>query len=106
VRVGRYLNALPPQVAACGMLDSYALDWAEVTFLGWPRALADVKPETPDDQLTCPGPPFVWVLSPQYSARLEALYARWPEGIIEEHHEANDDLVFTSYLVPDGLEGH
>jgi len=106
VRVGRYLNTLPPQMAACGILDSYALDWAEVRFMGWPRALLDVAPDTPDDKLVCPGPPLVWILSPKYSARLDPLRARWPDGIVQEHHLANGDLVFTSYLVPEGLKGH
>ena len=100
VRVGRYLNTLPPKVAACGMLDSYALDWAEVKFMAWPRPLLDVSPDTPDTQLdACPGPPFVWVLSPQYANRLDAVQARWPGGVVEEHYEPNGTYVFTSYLV-------
>jgi len=106
VRVSRYLNTLPPQVSACGLLEGYALEWAEAQFMGWPRKLVDVKPDTPDDKLACPGPSFVWILSPEHSARLDALRARWPEGIVEEHRLLNGDLVFTSYLVPEGLEGY
>jgi len=87
-------------VAACGMLDSYALEWAEVKFMAWPRPLLDVSPDAPDTQLdACPGPPFVWVLSPKYANRLDAVQARWPGGVIEEHYEPNGTHVFTSYLV-------
>jgi hypothetical protein len=102
VRVGRYLNSLPPKVSACGILEGYTLQWAETEFMGWPRTLVDVKPDTPNDKLTCPGPSFVWILSPQHTAKVETLRARWPEGIVESHHEANGDLVFTSYLVAEG----
>ena len=100
VRVGRYLNTLPSQVAACGMLDSYALDWAEVKFMAWPRPLLDVSPDAPDTRLdACPGPPFVWVLSPKNLGRLDAVQARWPDGVVEEHYEPDGTHVFTSYMV-------
>ena len=105
VRVGRYLSALPPQVSACGILEGYTLEWAEVQFMGWPRKLVDVKPDTSDDKLVCPGPPFVWILSSQHTPEIEVLQARWPEGIVESHYEANGDLVFTSYLVAEGRAG-
>ncbi len=106
VRVGRYLNTLPPQVAACGTLDSYSLDWAEVKFMAWPRTLLDVSPDAPDTQLdACPGPPFVWVLSPKYAGRLDAVQARWPGGITQEHRASNDDLLFTSYLFTNSPTG-
>lgn len=102
VRVGRYLNTLPPQVSACGILDGYALDWAEVQFMGWPRKLLNVPPDTSDDALACTNLPFVWILSPRYTSRLEALRARWPEGVVTSHYQASGELVFTSYLVLEG----
>jgi hypothetical protein len=37
--------------------------------------------------------------------KIEVLEACWPEGIVESHYEANGDLVFTSYLITEGLMG-
>lgn len=79
----------------------------ETYFLAWPRQVVDLPPDVPDAMLgTCPGLPFVWVLSYNHVDRLDALRARWPGGIVEEHREPDGDLVFTSYLVLEGHESH
>jgi hypothetical protein len=99
VRVARYLNSLPADINACGITDGYLLTQEEIRFLGWPRSLAVVSPDTavltPD---ICPGQNLVWILSPSYQNRLPEIKAEWSGGIVE-NHMVNGQLVFISYLV-------
>lgn len=99
-RVGRFLNSLPPQVAACGFLDPLELQVRETYFLAWPRQVVDLEPDGVLDQ--CPGPPSVWILSPNHLERLDAIRARWPGGTVQEHLDSAGKHVFTSYLVGEG----
>ena len=100
VFVARYLAALPDEVNACGITDEYRLDQEEIKFLGWPRSIEVVPPETaaltPD---SCPGKNLVWILAPTYHNRLPELQAQWPGGTVEDHRRDNGDLMFTSYLI-------
>jgi 4-amino-4-deoxy-L-arabinose transferase-like glycosyltransferase len=99
-RIGRFLSSLPPQIAACSFLDPYELEVREIQFLAWPRKLVDLPSDAPDDAMvTCPGPPFAWILTPNHLDRLDALRMRWPDGVVEEHYEPNGTYVFTSFLV-------
>jgi 4-amino-4-deoxy-L-arabinose transferase-like glycosyltransferase len=99
VRVARYLNSLPADINACGITDDYQITQEEIRFLGWPRSLVVVSPDTaeitPD---ICPGENLVWILSPAYQNRLSEIKAEWPSGIVE-NHMVNNQLVFISYLV-------
>ena len=66
-RIGRFLSGLPSQVAACSFLDPYELEVREIQFLAWPRKLVDLPSDAPDDAtVTCPGPPFAWILTPNH----------------------------------------
>lgn len=100
-RAGRYLGTLPLRVAACRFQHSYfMLHDFELEFLAGPRQLMDIPADASDADIdTCPGPPLVWILSPDQLDRLDALRAHWPNGIVEEHRGTDGDLSFTSYLV-------
>lgn len=101
--IGRYLSTLPPEVAACDFTDPFGLEIRETAFLAYPRTLFDLPPNAPDGLVErCPGPPFVWIIYPNYRTRLAALAARWPGGQLEEHVAENGEPVFASYLVRDG----
>jgi hypothetical protein len=125
--IGRYLSTLPPEIAACDFTDPFALEIRETQFLAYPRRLLDLPPDAPDGLIErCPGPPFVWIVYPNYRTRLATLAARWPGGQVEaaarygaswvfgdlaarwpggqleEHVAENGVPVFTSYLVRDG----
>ena len=101
--IGRYLRDLPPTVAACDFAGEYALQVRETAFLAWPRPLIDLPGDAPNGLIeSCPGPPFVWIVYPNQPARLDALRARWPDGVLEEHHIPNGQVLFTSYLVSSG----
>lgn len=101
--IGRYLYRLPPEVAACAFSEPYALSVRETYFLAWPRQVVDLPPDAPDEAVDlCPGPPFVWILTPNHRHRLDGLRARWPEGQLEDHFYGNGGLAFTSYLVTTG----
>ncbi len=102
--IGRYLSTLPPEIAACDFTDPFGLEIRETAFLAYPRTLLDLPPNAPDGLVErCPGPPFVWIVHPNYRTRLAALAARWPGGRVEEHLAESGALVFTSYLVTDGI---
>ncbi|WP_423226424.1 ArnT family glycosyltransferase [Candidatus Amarolinea aalborgensis] len=101
--IGRYLRDLPPTVAACDFAGEYALQVRETAFLAWPRPLIDLPGDAPNGLIeSCPGPPFVWIIYPDQPARLDALRARWPDGVLEDHHIPNGQVLFTSYLVSSG----
>jgi 4-amino-4-deoxy-L-arabinose transferase-like glycosyltransferase len=101
--IGRYLYRLPPEVAACAFSEPYALAVRETYFLAWPRQVVDLPPDAPDEAVDlCPGPPFVWIITPNHRHRLTLLRARWPEGQMEDHFYGNGGLAFTSYLVTAG----
>jgi 4-amino-4-deoxy-L-arabinose transferase-like glycosyltransferase len=102
-RVGRFLNSLPPQVAACGFLDPLELRVRETYFLAWPRQVVDLEPDGMLDQ--CPDPPQVWILSPNHLDRLDAIRAHWPGGAVQEHLDRANKHVFTSYLVGEASSG-
>jgi hypothetical protein len=98
--VGRYINRLPPNVTACGLLSGPQLTVRETYFLAWPHNLVDIHPDAPDSELdTCTGPALVWVISPENIGRLDAIRARWPNGILQEHEFAGFDYTITFYLV-------
>ncbi len=100
VHVARYLDALPDEINACGLTDKYRIDQEEIKFLGWPRSIVVVPPDT--GALTpavCPGENLVWILAPAYQNRLPEIQAQWPGGIVENHRLDNGDLIFTSYLI-------
>jgi hypothetical protein len=102
VRVARYLSTLPPDITACGITEGFPMNQEEVVFLGWPRPIVNVPPETAQLNSTiCPGRKLVWILSPAYQGRLSELLAQWPGGTVE-NHLVKTDLVFTSYLVSTG----
>ncbi len=101
--IGRYLRDLPSTVAACDFADTYALQVRETAFLAWPRPLIDLPGDAPNGLIeSCPGPPFVWIVYPDQPARLDALRARWPDGVLEDHRLPNGQVLFTSYLVSSG----
>ncbi len=101
--IGRYLATLPPEIAACDFTDPFALEIRETAFLAYPRTLFDLPSNAPDGLAErCPGPPFVWIVYPNYRTRLAALTARWPGGELEEHFAKGGVPVFTSYLARDG----
>jgi 4-amino-4-deoxy-L-arabinose transferase-like glycosyltransferase len=101
--IGRYLRDLPSAVAACDFADTYALQVRETAFLAWPRPLIDLPSAAPNGLIeSCPGPPFVWIVYPDQPARLDALRARWPDGVLEDHRLSNGQVLFTSYLVSSG----
>jgi len=103
-RIGRFFYNLPPQVAACMFVEPYYLQVRETAFLAWPRQTRDLPSDTPDELLgDCPGPPFAWVLTPNHLNRLDALRARWPDGIVQENRAPDNSLLFTTYRV---FEGH
>lgn len=101
--IGRFLYDLPPEIAACDFTDPFALHVRETAFLAYPRALIDLPADAPDGLIvTCPGPPFVWILYPNQMHRLPLLQARWPGGVTQEHYYGNGGFAFTSYLVSEG----
>lgn len=100
--IGRYLDALPDDISACGFGAPYAVQVRETAFQAWPRPLLDLPADTSAYE-HCPGPPFVWILSPDDRYRLPALQARWPGGEVQEHPAADGSLLFVSYLVTDAL---
>lgn len=101
--VGRALYALPPQIAACMFTNPMELSVRETAFLAYPRLTLDLPPNAPDSAIDrCPGPPFVWVITPNHRGRLEAIRQRWPDGLAQEYRK-NGGLVFTTYLVAPGL---
>jgi hypothetical protein len=100
VHVARYLDSLPDEITACGITDTYLLSQAEIKFLGWPRSIVVVPPDTV--ALTpeiCPAKNVVWILAPAYENRLAEVQSQWPGGIIERHIALNGWHVFTSYLI-------
>jgi len=105
-QIGRFLYSLPVEVTACEIIDPadpsrFSLKVREVDFLAWPRQGMDFPADTPDAGLAaCPGPPFVWILSPNMVNRLPAIQQRWPGGLLETHTTPGGDPGFTSYRVP------
>ena len=100
VFVARYLDSLPDGINACGITEGYHMDQEEIRFLGWPRTIVDVAPDTA--LLTsdiCPGTEVVWILSPANTGRLPEIQSQWPNGVVVAHKLNNGILVFTSYLV-------
>lgn len=97
--VGRYLNRMPLNVTACGIFSEFRLDaHGTTTFMAWPRKLVDIEPDAPDAELdNCTGSSLVWILSPENIGRLDAIRARWPDGI--EQELTNRDYTLTFYLV-------
>ena len=65
VLVARYLDTLPDEITVCGITDDYRIDQEEIKFLGWPRSIVVVSPDTavltPD---ICPGEDLVWINPP------------------------------------------
>lgn len=98
--IGRYLRDLPPTITACDFATQYALQVRETAFLAWPRLLVDLPSGAPNGLIeSCPGPPFVWIVYANQPERLNALRARWPDGVLEEHRVVSGQVLFSSYLV-------
>ncbi|MCA2002327.1 MAG: glycosyltransferase family 39 protein, partial [Chloroflexi bacterium] len=96
---GRYISMLPPEVVACGITDP-PLKVRETSFLAWPHKLVDISPDAPDSDLEkCGGDSIVWAISPQYIDRLDAVRARWPQGILDQRYMERFDYTMTFYLV-------
>ncbi len=101
--IGRYLYKMPTEIAACTFTDPFGLQVRETYFLAWPRLVVDLPPDAPDAAIEqCPGPPFVWILSPGHLDRLRTIQARWPGGEVQEQLYGNGAPAFTSYLVQTG----
>ena len=110
-RIGRYLDSLPPAIAACSFSQPYRLSERETAFLAWPHRLVDLQPEAAGAALdACPGPNRVWILSPMDHSQLARVQLRWPGGQLRTIRDAAERPVFLSYLLaagkaerPDGL---
>jgi 4-amino-4-deoxy-L-arabinose transferase-like glycosyltransferase len=99
-RIGRYLDSLPDQVAACGFTDPYELNVRETYFQAWPRKVVDIQETGFEvDLSTCPQAPVVWILSENHLDQMSRIASIYPGGILEEHRDENGVLVFTSYFV-------
>ncbi len=102
--LGRFLYDLPTDIAACSYTDPMALQVRETYFLAWPRQIVDLPADAPDGLIErCPGPPFIWILTPNHLARLPLLQQRWPGGQVQEHFYGTGEPAFTSYLVEEGV---
>jgi hypothetical protein len=98
--VGRYIGRLPLNVTACSITSGPPLSVRETYFLAWPHKLVDIKPDAPDSDLdTCSGSSLVWVISPENIGRLDAIRARWPDGIVQKHEFVGFNYIMTFYLV-------
>jgi hypothetical protein len=98
--VGRYISRLPFDVTACSIISGPPLAVRETYFLAWPRKLVDIKPNAPDSELDkCTGSSIVWVISPENIGRLDAIRARWPNGIVQKHEFVGFNYIMTFYLV-------
>ncbi len=96
---GRYIGRLPEDVTACGITNP-PLSVRETSFLAWPRKLVDIAPDAPDSELDkCAGSSIVWAISPEYIGRLDAIRARWPNGILDERFMPKFNYTMTFYLV-------
>jgi len=96
---GRYIGQLPLGVTACGVTDPQ-LNVRETSFLAWPHTLIDIAPDAPDAELDrCVGDAIVWAISPENISRLDAIRARWPHGILDQHYMPRRDYTMTFYLV-------
>jgi 4-amino-4-deoxy-L-arabinose transferase-like glycosyltransferase len=101
--IGRFLERVPADVSACGIVDPFWLEVRETAFLAWPRHLVDLKPEeAAAPPAPCSTPPFVWILSKNHIGALHDLEARWPDGVVEDHLTKGGDSVFVSFRVPAG----
>jgi hypothetical protein len=104
---GRYIGRLPNDVTACGITNP-PLSVRETSFLAWPHKLVDIAPDAPDSELDkCAGTSIVWAIAPEYIGRLDAIRARWPNGILDQHYMPRRDYTMTFYLVgvqPPGSE--
>lgn len=102
--VGRFLYTLPTHISACMFSDPMALQVRETYFLAWPRQTVDLPADAPNGLIErCPGPPFVWILTPNHLDRLPLLQQRWPSGRIEDHFYGTGAPAFTSYTVLEGI---
>jgi uncharacterized membrane protein len=98
--IGRYIYSLPQDVTACSLLSGPPLSVRETYFLAWPHKLVDINPDAPDSDLnTCTGSSLVWVISPENAGRLDAVRARWPNGIVQKYSFPHYDYTLTFYLV-------
>ncbi len=59
----------------------------------------DIKPDAPDSDPTADRIFLVWVISPENIGRLDAIRARWPNGIVQSHDFPGFDYTLTFYLV-------
>ena len=97
---GRYIGRLPLDVTACGILTEPQLTVRETSFLAWPHKLVDIAPDAPDSELDkCTGSSIVWAISPENISRLDAIRARWPNGILDEQYITRRNYTMTFYLV-------
>ena len=97
---GRYIARLPLDVTACSIVSGPPLNVRETYFLAWPHKLIDIAPDAPDSALdTCTGSSIVWVISPENINRLDAIRARWPNGIVQERYLAKFNYTLTFYLI-------
>ncbi len=102
-RIGRYLDALPDAINACGFSTPYRLSEREIAFLAWPHQLLDLEPGVTGPLLeACPGPERVWILSPDEPSQRIRVERRWPDGQLREIRDGAGRVVFLSYLT--GLE--
>ncbi|CAG0973177.1 hypothetical protein ANAEL_01294 [Anaerolineales bacterium] len=96
---GRYIGRLPDDVTACGITNP-PLSVRETSFLAWPHKLVDIAPDAPDSDLEkCTGSSIVWAVAPEYIGRLDAIRARWPNGILDERFMPRFNYTMTFYLV-------
>ncbi len=97
---GRYIGRLPEDVTACGIITGPQLTVRETSFLAWPHKLVDIAPDAPDSELDkCIGSSIVWAISPENVGRLDAVRARWPNGILDERFMPRFNYTMTFYLV-------
>lgn len=96
---GRFIARLPEDVAICGIFSEFRLSTHGTTaFLAGSRKLIDIEPDAPDSELEkCPKSPVVWIVSPENTARLDVITARWKNGILQEVNQRGYTLTF--YLV-------
>jgi len=98
--IGRYIGRLPDDVTACGIISGNQLTVRETAFLAWPRKLVDIQLDAPDSELDkCTGSSLVWVLSPENLGRLDAIRARWPNGVVQEIYLNRFSFALTFYVV-------
>ena len=100
VVVGRYINRLPLDVTSCSLVSGPSLSGPETAFLAWPHKYVILDPDAPEPDLgSCSGKSLVWFISPENMGRFDAIRARWPHGLVQNHTFPGTDYTLTFYLV-------